>query len=96
MKLYLKELLKGLANGIGVGLIGATLAYILKQDLKISLVVFIAMIMTMGISGFSGAFIPLLLKKMKIDPSQSSSIFLTTVADITGYFIFLSLGVVYA
>ncbi|MBH54069.1 MAG: magnesium transporter [Opitutaceae bacterium] len=92
VKLYLKELLKGLANGIGVGLIGATLAYILKQDLKISLVVFIAMILTMGISGFSGAFIPLLLKKLKIDPAQSSSIFLTTVADITGYFIFLSLG----
>lgn len=92
VKLYLKELFKGLANGVGVGLIGGTLAYILKQDLKISLVVFIAMIMTMGISGFSGAFIPLLLKKMKIDPAQSSSIFLTTVADITGYFIFLSLG----
>ena len=92
MKLYLKELFKGVINGIGVGFIGAGLAYVLKGDLMISAVVFVAMTLTMGISGFSGAFIPLFLKKLKLDPAQSSSIFLTTITDITGFFIFLSLG----
>ncbi|MCZ6673127.1 MAG: magnesium transporter [Verrucomicrobia bacterium] len=92
VKLYLKELIKGLINGMGVGLIGAGLAYLIKQDLKTSVVVFIAMVLTMGISGFSGAFIPLFLKKLKLDPAQSSSIFVTTITDITGFFIFLSLG----
>ena len=92
IKLYLKELFKGLINGIGVGLIGAVLAFLIKKDLMTSGVVFVAMILTMGISGFSGAFVPLLLKKLNLDPAQSSSIFLTTIADITGYFIFLSLG----
>jgi magnesium transporter len=91
-KLYLKELFKGVINGMGVGLIGATLAYIWKQDLMTSAVVFIAMMLTMGISGFSGAFIPLALKRLNLDPAQSSSIFLTTITDITGFFIFLSLG----
>lgn len=92
MRLYFKELYKGTINGVGVGLIGASLAFLMERDLKVSGVVFVAMTLTMGISGFSGAFIPLFLKKVGLDPAQSSSIFLTTIADITGYFIFLSLG----
>ena len=92
IKLYLKELFKGILNGIGVGLIGATLAFVWKHDITTSLVVFISMMLTMGISGFCGAFIPLALKKLNLDPAQSSSIFLTTITDITGFFIFLSLG----
>jgi magnesium transporter len=92
VKLYLKELFKGFTNGLGVGLIGAILAYVLERDFKTSAVVFVAMALTMGISGFSGAFIPLFLKKLGLDPAQSSSIFLTTITDITGFFIFLSLG----
>lgn len=91
-KLYLKELFKGIANGIGVGLLGAILAYVWKHDLMTSVVVFTSMMLTMGISGFCGAFIPLALKKLNLDPAQSSSIFLTTITDITGFFIFLSLG----
>ena len=92
VKLYLKELFKGILNGFGVGLIGAILAFVWKQDIKTSVVVFISMMLTMGISGFCGAFIPLALKKLNLDPAQSSSIFLTTITDITGFFIFLSLG----
>lgn len=92
VKIYLKELLKGVINGLGVGLLGSSLAYALERDLKTSLVVFIAMVLTMGISGFSGAFIPLFLKRVGLDPAQSSSIFLTTITDIAGFFIFLSLG----
>lgn len=92
IKIYLNELFKGIVNGIGVGLIGGGLAYALERDAMTSLVVFIAMVLTMGISGFSGAFIPLFLKRIGLDPAQSSSIFLTTITDITGFFIFLSLG----
>jgi magnesium transporter len=92
LQLYFKELFKGVINGIGVGLIGGCLAYLMERDLKVSGVVFVAMTLTMGISGFSGAFIPLFLKRIGLDPAQSSSIFLTTIADITGYLIFLSLG----
>lgn len=92
VRLYCKELLKGLINGLGVGTIGGTLAFILEKELKVSAVVFTAMTLTMSISGFCGAFIPLFLKRVGLDPAQSSSIFLTTITDITGFFIFLSLG----
>lgn len=50
------------------------------------------MVLNMGLAGLSGAFIPLFLKQLHLDPAQSSSIFLTTVTDVAGFFIFLSLG----
>ena len=92
LKLTIKELFKGFLNGVGVGLVGAIMAYFIKRDLTVSFVVWVSMVLTMAISGFCGAFIPLILKKMGLDPAQSSSIFLTTITDITGFFIFLSLG----
>ncbi len=92
MGLYTRELIKGLLNGIGVGFVGGIFAYVLKHDIRTSLVVWVAMVLTMAISGCAGALIPLFLKKLKLDPAQSSSIFLTTITDITGFFIFLSLG----
>jgi len=44
------------------------------------------------IAGLSGAIIPIALKAMKQDPAQSSSIVLTTVTDIVGFFSFLGLA----
>jgi magnesium transporter len=52
----------------------------------------VAMVLTMVLAGASGALIPLSLKRVGLDPAQSSSIFLTTVTDVAGFFIFLSLG----
>ncbi len=87
-----KELLMGLLNGILTGLIAAAVVFLITSDVRIAAVVMIAMVLNMGLAGLSGAFIPLFLKKLKLDPAQSSSIFLTTVTDVAGFFIFLSLG----
>lgn len=87
-----KEGLKGLLNGIAIGLITCIIIYIFTQNVKISLVVFLAMILNMGVGGLFGAFIPLMLKRLGLDPAQSSSIFLTGTTDVCGFFIFLSLG----
>lgn len=90
-----KEFLIGLANGIAVGLAAAAVAWVLtppEQRLMILTIVMISMVLTMAVAGLSGAFIPLLLQRMKLDPAQSSTIFLTTVTDMAGFFIFLALG----
>ncbi len=87
-----KELVMGLLNGLLTGLIAAAVAYLVTREEKIAAVVLIAMVLNMGLAGLSGAFIPLFLKKLKLDPAQSSSIFLTTVTDVAGFFVFLSLG----
>lgn len=91
-RICMKELVMGLLNGVATGVIASVASWLVTRDLKIALVVIIAMILNMGIAGLSGAFIPLMLRRMNLDPAQSSSIFLTTVTDVAGFFIFLSLG----
>jgi len=91
-KIYIRETLKGLVNGLGVGLLAALAAFVIKQDIRISLVVWTAMTLNMGLAGFIGSFIPLTLKRFKLDPAQSSTIFLTMVTDSAGFLIFLGLG----
>jgi magnesium transporter len=47
------------------------------------------MFMNLVAAGIAGASIPLILKKMKIDPALAGSVVLTTVTDIVGIFAFL-------
>lgn len=88
----LKELFKGLCNGMIVGLIGALIAWLVTSETKLSIVIFLACLSNMAIAGLFGAGIPLILQRLHFDPAQSASIFLTAVTDITGFTIFLGLG----
>ncbi len=92
LKLCLRESLKGLINGTVVGIIAAFPVYFVTHSLGIALITIIALILNMGLACLLGALIPLLLRKINLDPAQSSSIFLTAVSDVAGFFIFLSLG----
>lgn len=87
-----KEIGVGLCNGLWFALIGAASAYIIYDDLHLSLVLAAAMMFALTLASVSGAFIPLLLVRMKIDPAISSSVFLTTVTDISSFFGFLGLA----
>ena len=60
------------------------------------MVIGLSMVMSMCIAGLSGAIIPIILKSLNQDPAQSSSIILTTVTDIVGFFSFLGLATVFA
>ncbi len=87
-----KELLIGLLNGLGIAAIMAGGVYLFYQDAMLAGVFAAATILTLMVAGFSGAAIPLLLTKLKIDPAVSSGVFLTTVTDIIGFFLFLGLA----
>lgn len=91
-QICLREAALGILNGIGIGLTAAVAAYLFFGDIRIGVVVFVAMILNMTLAGAAGALIPLTLQRVGLDPAQSSSIFLTTVTDAAGFFIFLSLG----
>jgi magnesium transporter len=91
-KLCLRELSKGLINGVSVGIIAAFPVYFVTHSLGIALIIIISLILNMGLACLLGALIPLLLRRFNLDPAQSSSIFLTAVSDVAGFFIFLSLG----
>jgi magnesium transporter len=64
--------------------------------LGLTFIIGLSMITSMVIAGLSGAIIPIALKAMKQDPAQSSSIVLTTVTDVVGFFSFLGLATLFS
>ena len=93
-KALMKELVLGTANGLAIGLIVGVFSYIWKGQAILGLVVGVAMLLNMVAAALSGVLIPFGLKAMKIDPALASSIFLTTVTDVAGFFFFLGLATV--
>ena len=87
-----KEMLIGLLNGAGLGLVMAAGVFILFADLKLALVMWLAATGTMTMAGLWGALIPIFLHRRGFDPAISSTIFLTTVTDCVGFFSFLGLA----
>jgi len=91
-KALMKELLLGAVNGLAIGLIVGVVSYVWKGQAILGLVVGVAMLLNMVAAALSGVLIPFGLKAMKIDPALASSIFLTTVTDVAGFFFFLGLA----
>ena len=93
--LLLKEVVLGLINGAVIGLVTGVIVTMIYHNIYLGLIIFLAMIGNLIISGFFGLVIPIALEKLKIDPALSSSIFLTTATDVLGFFLFLSLASVF-
>lgn len=91
-KFYIKESVLGLLNGLPTGFVCSLIAWLITKDIMIASIIFISIIANMILAGLTGAFIPLFLKRIGIDPAQSAFIFLTTITDIAGFLIFLVLG----
>ena len=51
-----------------------------------------AMVGTMVIAGLTGAGVPLLLSRLKIDPAVASAVIVTTCTDVVGFLLFLGLA----
>lgn len=93
--LLIKEAKIGIFNGIIIGFVTAFISWIWKGKRYLGLVIGLAMILTLIIAGLAGAIIPLAMKTFGLDPAQSSSIILTTVTDVVGFFVFLSFAVIF-
>lgn len=87
-----KELLVGLLNGFGWAIVVATFTYLWFGDWRIGGVIGAAMFINMFIAALAGFSIPLMLKRMNIDPALAGGVVLTTVTDVIGYMTFLGLG----
>ncbi len=92
MRIILKEVQAGLLNGLILGIITAVCTYIYYGDFLISLILMIAMVIALGVAALAGVLIPLMLLKLRVDPAVVSTIFLTTVTDVTSFFCFLGLA----
>ena len=87
-----KELLVGLSNGLAIGATVAVVAWATDGSPLLGLVVLLAMWMNLGVAGFAGAFVPITLERVGVDPAVASSIFVTTFTDMVGFFLLLGLA----
>jgi magnesium transporter len=88
----LKEAIVGAGNGLINGLICAVVVAISFEKVWLGAVLAIAMVINLVVAGLSGLFIPVVLKKLRIDPAVASTVFVTTCTDVAGSFSFLMLA----
>lgn len=91
-RVAVKESAVGLINGLGVALTSSAGVYLWSRSPGLSAVIAISMVLSMLVAGLAGAVIPMGLTAARQDPAQSSSIVLTTVTDIVGFFSFLGIA----
>jgi magnesium transporter len=91
----IKEGLVGLGNGLALGLVAAIGAWAWKGSPVLGAVLAAAMIINMFIAATAGTLIPLGLRAMKVDPALASSVFITTLTDVFGFFSFLGLATIF-
>ena len=94
-KALLKEAAVGIGNGLALGLLAASVAWMMKGDLVLGGVLALAMIINMFVAATAGTLIPLGLRALKIDPALASSVFITTLTDMAGFASFLGLATVF-
>lgn len=87
-----KEVLAGAGNGLAIALTTASAVYLWSRSSGLALVIGTSMIISMILAGLAGAGIPMVLTALRQDPAQSSSIILTTVTDVIGFFSFLGIA----
>lgn len=92
MSAFIKEILVGLIDGAITGIVTAVIVAAIYHNIYLGIIIFIAMIGNLIVAGVFGFLVPVVLKKMGIDPAVSSSIFITTATDVLGFFIFLGLA----
>ena len=96
LRVSLKEVATGAINGVAVALVTGLAVYVWSASLGLAGVIATAMVCSMAIAGLAGASIPIVLARLGQDPAQASSIILTTVTDVVGFFSFLGLATVAA
>jgi len=73
----------------------AAIAWAWNGNPMLGVVIGLAMVTNLIAAGFAGAAIPVAMKGLGFDPSQSSSIILTTVTDVVGFFSYLGFAVLF-
>jgi magnesium transporter len=87
-----KEAFASLVNGASVALVTALCTFLWSQSFGLALVIGVSMVCSMVIAAISGCSVPIVLTALKRDPATASSIILTTITDVSGFFSFLGLA----
>ena len=87
-----KEVAVSGLNGVIWSIVIALATYYWFNDVVLSVVIGLAIIVNLVVAAFSGAFLPLLLTKLRIDPALAGGVILTTITDVIGFVAFLGLA----
>lgn len=87
-----KEFLVALANGLLWGIAVAAVVYFWFKSPLLALVVGLALMINQGAAALAGVFVPVVLRRLGVDPALAGSVVLTTVTDVVGFFCLLGLG----
>ena len=91
-KVITKEFVIGVLNGIIFAIITGVIVQLWFNEINLSILIAISMVLNMIVAGLFGILIPVSLKKFSIDPAIASSVFVTTITDVIGFLSFLGLG----
>ena len=89
-----KEVILSLANGFFFAIIMGIIASVWFDKGMLGIVIALSMVINLLSAGFFGSMVPLLLKRLEIDPAIGSTVILTTVTDVVGFFSFLGLATI--
>ena len=90
--LLAKEVLVGVLNGAIWAIVVGVVAGLWFQDMKLGLVIALAMLINLINAALAGVLVPLTLRRMNIDPALAGGVVLTTFTDVVGFLSFLGLG----
>ena len=92
LRLLGREMLLGLLHGLALAALAGALGWIWKGSPGLGIALAIAMVGNLLVAALMGAGVPLLLRRLGIDPAVSSAVFVTTFTDVLGFLIFLAAG----
>jgi magnesium transporter len=87
-----KEAFASFVNGSSVALVTSLCTFLWSHSFGLALVIGVSMVCSMVIAAISGCSVPIVLTALKRDPATASSIILTTITDVSGFFSFLGLA----
>ena len=93
--LLAKEVAVGLLNGLAWAIVVAAVTVLFFSTWQVGVIIGIALTITLLTAAFAGFAIPLILRKLRIDPALAGTVVLTTVTDVVGFATFLGLGTLY-
>ena len=95
-KALLKEVAVGLGNGVALGILAALVVWATRGNPVLGVVLGLAMIINMFVAAAAGTLVPLGLRAANVDPALASSVFITTMTDVFGFFSFLGLATIFS
>lgn len=87
-----KELRVAMINGTLIGLLVGVIAFVWFHSWLLSIVITLALMINFCAAALAGVLLPLMLKRMNVDPAVAGTVVVTAVTDVMGFFSFLGLA----